>query len=245
MELETKNENNIEQTIEKGITEEKANSTDQKSFLQTTIGKVINTGVDLGLRIVLPDLIEDQIIQVKDIMIQQGLKEGMNAAINSAIDLGKSAMGIFTGKFESITQAQTAVKKGGIIDGVSSVIDTVLKSSVKSGLIHDNVSKLIKKGKNAILSSVESNIEGEFLNQIKEVEKVGKYINNWNQYYEKQDMVGMEKEYKKIKEQLEEIMPLDNTIKQARQIENIHKLIKNKNSFELTEEEKQLAQKLI
>ena len=40
-------------------------------------------------------------------------------------------------------------------------------------------------------------------------------------------------------------MPLDNTIKEARKIENIHQLIKNKNSFDLSEEEKQLAQKLI
>lgn len=178
-------------------------------------------------------------------IISQGFKEGINTAIDSAINLGKSAIGIVTGKFEDITQAHTAVKKGGILDGVSSVIDNVLKSSTKSGLISTNISKLIKKGKNAIISSVESNIEDEFMQQIKDVEKVGKYINNWNQYYEKQDLKGMEKEYQKIKDQLEEIMPLDNTIKQARKIENIHQLVKNKNSFELTEEEKQLVQKLL
>lgn len=194
---------------------------------------------------ILPDLIEDQVIQVKDVMLNQGFKEGIQAVVNSAIDLGKSAMGIFTGKFESISQAHTAIKKGGILDGISSVFDNVLKSTTKSGVIGAKTSRLIKKGKNAIISSVESNIEEEFLNQTKEVEKVGKYINNWNQYYEKQDLEGMEKEYKKIKMQLMEIMPLDHTIKQAKQIENIHELIKNKKSFDLTEEEKILAQKLV
>lgn len=194
---------------------------------------------------ILPDLIEDQVIQIKDVMMSQGFKEGITTAIDSAIDLGKSAIGIVTGKFENITQAHSAVKKGGILDGVSSVIDNVLKSSKKSGLINTKVSNLIKKGKNAIISSVENNIEEEFLGQIKDVEKVGKYINNWNQYYEKKDFEGMEREYIKIKNQLEEIMPLDNTIKEARKIENIHQLIKNKNSFDLSEEEKQLAQKLI
>ena len=194
---------------------------------------------------ILPDLIEDQIIQVKDVMISQGFKEGINSAINSAIDLGKSALGIVTGKFENITQAHTAIKKGGILDGISEVIDNVLKSSTKSGLINNKISNLIKKGKNVIVNSVENNIEEEFIDQIKNIEKVGKYISNWNQYYEKQDLGGMEKEYKKIKNQLEEIMPLDNTIKEARKIENIHQLVKNKNNFELSEEEKQLAQKLV
>lgn len=194
---------------------------------------------------ILPDLIEDQIIQIKDVMINQGFKEGINTAINSAIDLGKSALGIVTGKFENITQAHSAVKKGGILDGVSAVVDNVLKSSTKSGLMNTNISRLIKKGKNAIISSIESNIEDEFMGQIKEVEKVSKYINNWDQYYDKKDLEGMEKEYQKIKKQLKEIMPLDNTIRQAREIENIHQLIKNKNSFDLTQDEKELAKKLV
>ena len=243
--MEIEKEENIEQIIERDFQIEEANTQNQKSFLQTTIGKVVNTGLDIGLRMILPDFIEDQIIQIKDVMLGQGFKEGIDSAIDSAIDLGKTVMGIFTGKFDSITQAQTAVKKGGILDGVSSIIDNVLKSSTKSGLLNTKTSKLIKKGKNAILSCVESNIEGEFLNQIKEIEKVGKYMNNWRQYYEKQDFDGMEKEYQKIKKQLTEIMPLDNTIKQAKKIENIHELIKNKNSFELSEEEKNLAQKLV
>ena len=123
--------------------------------------------------------------------MSQGFKEGITTAIDSAIDLGKSAIGIVTGKFENITQAHSAVKKGGILDGVSSVIDNVLKSSKKSGLINTKVSNLIKKGKNAIISSVENNIEEEFLGQIKDVEKVGKYIKNWNQYYEKKDFEGI------------------------------------------------------
>lgn len=108
---------------------------------------------------ILPDLIEDQVIQVKDVMLNQGFKEGIQAVVNSAIDLGKSAMGIFTGKFESISQAHTAIKKGGILDGISSVFDNVLKSTTKSGVIGAKTSRLIKKGKNAIISSVESNIE--------------------------------------------------------------------------------------
>ena len=39
---------------------------EQNNFLETTIGKLINTGINTGLRVLLPDLIEDQIISIKD-----------------------------------------------------------------------------------------------------------------------------------------------------------------------------------
>ena len=90
----------------------------QREFLQTGIGKAVNTGLNIGLRYLLPEVIEDQIIEIKDSFIQNGFKEGIKTAIDTAINFGKSAMGIFTGNFENIEQMQTAVKSGGIIDGI-------------------------------------------------------------------------------------------------------------------------------
>ena len=54
----------------------------------------------------------------------------------------------------------------------------------------------------------------------------------------------MEKEYKKIKTQMKEIMPLQTTLQQVKQIENIQNLIKNKGEFNLSNEELELAKKL-
>ena len=104
---------------------------EQKGFLDTTLGKVVNTAVDLGLRWVLPDFIENQIIDVKNSLITGGLKEGIDKAIDSAVEIGKSVTGIFTGKFENISQAQNAVKNGGIIDGISNALDSALSFSTK------------------------------------------------------------------------------------------------------------------
>lgn len=217
----------------------------QNAFLETTLGKVINTGVDIGLRTILPDVIENQIIDIKDIMINQGFKEGINTAVKSAIDLGKSAMGILTGNFENISQAHTAVKKGGILDTVSNALDTTLKTATKNKVISKDTSNLIKKGKNAILNTVSNRIEDTFMNQVKSTERVGKYISNWNECYKKEDLDGMQREYKKIKTQLKELMPIEQTIQQARKIENIQTLIQNKNGdFNLSEEEIELANKL-
>ena len=64
----------------------------QNNFLESSLGQTINGAIDIALRWVLPDLIEDEIINVKDSLIKGGLKEGINTAIDSAINLGKSAI---------------------------------------------------------------------------------------------------------------------------------------------------------
>ena len=112
-------------------------------------------------------------------------------------------------------------------------------------LIDKNVSTLIKKGKNVILDNVSKNIEETFTNQLEGIEKLSKYENNWKNYYKEKDFDGMEREYQKIKSKLNELMPLENTIKEARTIENIHEIIKNNGqNFELDENQIKLAQML-
>ena len=132
-------------------------------------------------------MIEEQIIDVKNVLLTNGLKEGIDSAIKAAIDFGKSALGIVTGKFENLSQAHTAIKKGGIIDGISEVIDNVLESSTKNELLSKNTGRLIKKGKNAILDTISSNIEDKFMQEMNALEKVSKYISNWNNYYNLKD----------------------------------------------------------
>lgn len=231
-------ENNLKN--ENNIIEEQ-----QNNFLETTFGKTINVGLDIGLRALLPDFIENQIIDVKDTIIQEGFSEGINKAINSAINLGKSTIGIFTGNFENISQVQSAIKNGGIIDGISNVIDFVLDKTVKNGKIPNNIAYTIRKGKNVILKNISSNIENEFNKQIDNIEKLEKYSTNWKEYYNSHDFDGMAREYTKMKEKLKDLMPMENLLKEARIIENLHNLIKNNGkNFNLSEEEIKLANML-
>lgn len=218
----------------------------QNTFLNSSIGKIINAGLNTGIRALLPNIIEEQVIQIKDAIIQNGFKAGIKEAINSTIELGKSAQGIITGKFESISQAKNAIKTGGIIDTISELLNSAVNKSVKNNLIPNSIGNIIKKGKNVILNTIESNIEDNFNNQIKSLEYLGKYEENWKNYYKQQNFKGMEKEYNKIKTTLKYILPIEQTIKEARQIENIHLLIKNRGqNFDLTKEEIELSQKLI
>ena len=232
---------NINEDVQLENIEEK-----QHKFLETTLGKTINTAFDIGLRTIMPDIIEDEIIDIKNTMINEGLKEGLNSGIKSAINLGKSAIGIITGKFDNISQAYNAVKSGGVIETTSKVIDNVIKSANKNGLIKDGTAKIIKKGKNVIKECIEDNVEKTFMEQVDGIEKVGKYISNWDSYLQKNDLSGMNREYTKIKNKLESLMPIEETLKQARQIENVQTLIKNKgNNLEnISKEELELAKKL-
>ena len=50
------------------------NELEQNNFLNSTLGKVINTGLNLGLRALLPDVIEDQVIDIKDAIFNSRIK---------------------------------------------------------------------------------------------------------------------------------------------------------------------------
>lgn len=231
--LESNNSNNI--TLE-----------EQKSFLETNLGQVINGGVDLGLKALLPDIIEDEIIEIKDSIITDGFSAGIKTAIDNVVDMGKSVLGIFTGKFDNLSQVKNTIESGGLLDSISSVLDWGINKAKESGLISKSTANLIETGKDTILNTVNSNIEDNLTNQMESVEKIDKYISNWSEYYEKQDFDNMEKQYKKIEKELENIIPLENVITKARKLENVHQLIKNKGGdFNLTQEELELANKLI
>lgn len=237
--------NNLEKNNSIEINNNIINETDQKNFLETTLGKTINTAVDIGIRAILPDFIEDQVINIKNNLMNYGLKEGINKTIDDAIDLGKSAIGIVTGNFESISQMQSAVKAGGLIDGVSSLLDNVVDTMKNKGVINSTVAKTIKQGKNVILNNVESNIESTFNQQYQAIEFTDKYINNWKNYFKNQDFNGMQKEYNKIQKQLKNIAPIEKTINEAKTIEVLHKLIQNNGkNFNLSQEELELVEKL-
>ncbi len=240
MEINDLNKNN-EIELNKNLKIEES----QRLFLETTLGKTINTAIDVGIRALLPEFIDEQIINIKDNLLNYGLKDGIIKTIDDAIDLGKSALGIVTGNFESVSQMQNAVQTGGIIDGVSTLLDTVVDKARQAGLINYSVAKSIKQGKNIILNNVESNIEKSFENNLNSIEHTNKYINNWNKYFEQKDFNGMEKEYKKIQKEIKNLAPIENTIQNVKIIQNLHNLIKNNGQdFNLNKEQLELAEKL-
>ena len=217
----------------------------QNNFLDSILGKAINTALDVGIRAVLPDFVEDQVINIKNNLFEYGLKDGIKQTVDDAINLGKSAIGIVTGKFENTEQVQDAIKQGGVIDGVSTVLDYTIDKAQKKGKIKSTVADMLETGKDVILKNIENNIENTMKKQNTTETTINENMENWEKAYQEKDFKSMEKEYKKIEKEIKELIPLENTIKKAREIENIHNLIKNNGqNFEITEQEKELAQKL-
>ena len=239
--MDIENQLNNEKNINNNVEIEK----EQKNFLETTIGKIVNTGLDIGIRALLPDFIDEQVINLKDNLFEYGFKDGVTKTIDDAINLGKSAIGIFTGKFENIEQMQIAVQTGGLIDGLSDLLDTVVGKVSQKGLINSNVANILTQGKDIILDNVQSNIEKTFAEQVTNSNNINEYINNWREAFENKDFNTMEIQYEKIETELKELAPIENTINQARTIENLHNLIKNNGQdFNLTKEQLELAEKL-
>ena len=238
--MDLEKEINLENNQAELVTEQ-----EQNSFLESSIGKAVDSALDVGLRMILPDFLEEGVLEVKDALFQGGFKEGVQTAIDSAINLGKSIIGVFTGKFDDMSQARDAVKSGGIIDGISSVLDKVINKTSSSGLINSTLASIISNGKDAILNSVSSKIENEFVEQIDGVSELSTYENTWKEYFENENFNGMEEEFNKIQDKLEELMPLEKLIRDARTIENLHMLIKNNGqNFDLTAEQRELADML-
>lgn len=218
---------------------------EQTKFLDTVLGSAINNGIDIGIRCLLPDYAENIVIDIKNNIFKYGIKDGISQIIKNVIDFGKNAAGIFHGKFENIGQITNIIKNGGIIDSISELLDNILYKLKSKGKINSNIYGIIKSGKNVILNNVEKNIEATMTSQIKSLEYLNKYIDNWKTYFKEQNFNGMENELKKIKTKLKDMVPIENSLNDAHNIELLHALIKNKNgSFNLETDEIELVNKL-
>ena len=218
---------------------------EKNNFFNNTFGKTINYAIDIGLRAILPDLIENQVIDIKNSLLNNGLKTGIDTAIDSAVNFGKSTAGIFTGNFENIEQVKIAIGNGGIIDSISDVLDNVINSAYKKGYINRDIKNVIKNGKNVLLNNVSNNIKKELDEQVEYVKKLESEVSEGKEFYNNKDFDGMEKAYKRIEKQYEKIVPLENLINETKQVKVLHELIKNNGkNFNITEDEKRLAKNL-
>lgn len=216
---------------------------EQNSFLKSNLGQAINAGVDIGLKTILPDFVEDEVIAIKESLITEGFSAAVDTAIEEATNMGKSLMGLLTGSFENVSQIKEAVEKGGLLDTISDLLGDAIDWAKKKGYISKSTASTIKKGKSAIMDTIEDGIDDTLSNQIKAIEKIDGYIEKWQKYYEERNFTNMEYQYDKIQEYLEDVIPLEQVLEKARTVENLHELIKNNDKdFDLTEEQKELAE---
>lgn len=219
----------------------------QNEFLNSSFGQAIDSAVNTGLKIILPDKIENEVIQVKDALVQGGLKEATSKAIEVSIGKGKEILGVAGEIFNDISDIKKAVEKGGMIGGISKAIDVTLDNIKSSKLLPKEITNLIKSGKNLIVDSISKEVDNTLDEQAKAIEKINKYCTSWENALEKGNIKTMEKQITNIEKQLENVTPLVDTIKKVNEIKNQHEILKNKNEngeeLKLTQEEKELCKK--
>lgn len=221
------------------------NNNNQNNFLKSKLGNTINSAIDLGLKIVLPDFIEDEIIEVKDSILNNGLKEGIKSALNTFCEFGKNISNLITGNYKSVSQIDEAIGKDGLIDEISKSLKESVEKIEEKGIIDKKTAKKIKQGEEKIKDTIFSNIKDKFEEQLEKEKNIEKSMNKWEKYYKEENFKGMEIELKKIKKELEEFIPFEETIEKAEKIENINNLIKSKDGkFDLSDTEKELIKRI-
>lgn len=195
-----------------------------------SINKTIDNIYNEILKTFLPDSIEDKVIEIKD-------KLGFSQLSKNVANFTKDLINNKNEKNVNRNISDLDIEKE------TSKIISSIKDSYNLSI---NQIEKLEKNKKAISNKVEQEIDKEIKNYVNAFEKNDKYINEWKEFYNSKDFKNMEKIYKKIEKNMKDIIPIEEKIKEVRELENVHQLIKRKGGdFNLTNEELELTKKLV
>lgn len=207
-------------------------SKNQNDFIGNMFKNAINFGVDLGLKSLLPDLIEDQVIDIKNSILEGGFKEGVNTLMKKVNEFKNSITGIFTGNFNNIQEINTATKQGGIIKTVSKGLSKGIDAGVKSGIIPKSIGGILKAGKTTMLNEFSNSLESQMRKEIQKFDTLNDLNKKWYDALDQRDFEKMTKYTEKISALSKDLVKFSNIINETKKIEELHNFIKENNSFD-------------
>ena len=216
----------------------------KNDFFNTTVGKVIDNTVNIAIKALVPDIIDDQVINVKDAIIEGGFEEGLEEIKRSGTNFKESIKGIITGEFKTIEQMKIAIKDGGILDFVSLCVDKGIKCLSEKTGIDKSTLNLVSSGKDLLVNQITSSIENKFTEQLEEIERLDKYCEEWKESYNDKDLGKINIVYEKIEDSLENVIQIESVLNKVNNIKNLNELINSSGNFDLTDEELNLAKKI-
>lgn len=168
-------------------------------------------------------------------------KIGRNVG-EAALRIGAKAIGINTTTFDNTKDLIEALKAGNVKEGLSSALDIGI--DLFKG-VPSAAKKLIKASKNELLGV---NLDDEFTKimekQKNTISRLNKKCDKFDDALNKNDEKEMKKQVRLIKNDLDKVMLIENTISRARGIVNKYELMQNKNQEQLSSAEKELCEKL-
>ena len=207
-------------------------SKNQNDFIGNMFKNAINFGVDLGLKSLLPDLIEDQVIDIKNSILEGGFKEGVNTLMKKVNEFKNSITGIFTGNFNNIQEINTATKQGGIIKTVSKGLSKGIDAGVKSGIIPKSIGGILKAGKTTMLNEFSNSLESQMRKEIQKFDTLNDLNKKWYDALDQRDFDKMTKYTEKISALSKDLVKFSNIINETKKTEELHNFIKENNSFD-------------
>lgn len=205
--------------------------------------KIANNALNFGLKAILPDFIEEDIIQIKDSFINEGFEKGLEEAKEKAEEVWKSVKGVFTGEFDTVGEIQKLIQKNGILDTASDLVDKITKLLLSKKIINKTTYNLIKTGKKEIINALEGELNNYYKVDNYDFEGLSEQIEKWQKNYNDSDYESMEKTAKTILNILDKVDQIEAVITKARNIQKVQKYIQEKGSKEkLTKAERKLIE---
>ena len=218
---------------------------ENNNFFENTFGNLINNSIESGIRALLPNFIENDVIEIKNTLINQGIPDAVKQLVNKILDLGKNTVDTIKNGLQNIGQLEEVFKDGKLINGVSEIIDYFTNIAEKNNLLSDSIINIIKYGKNIILNEVSSDVKSEINIENENLKKLDNYNKKWREAFDNKNFNAMEKNIKKINKLMENIAPIKEIINESNTIKNLHTLIENNGQkFDISFEENEIAKLL-
>ncbi|MCL2382801.1 MAG: hypothetical protein FWC79_01160 [Oscillospiraceae bacterium] len=217
---------------------------EQDRFFDTTLGRVINRGIDLGIRAIFPEFLENKVIDVKDALINEGLNSAIRTAIDQTLELGRRALSDFlTRGFRNVSDARDVLETGDLLANVSKELDHVIERTERNNADRLNIGSNLSERKAMLLEMVRRDVDSCISEQIELTDTINSHITKWNDALQKGNFRSMENEFAQVQEKMVAVMPTENMIKDVRTLENLHNLIKNNGrDFNISEYERKVAE---
>jgi len=213
----------------------------QNNAISEILSNVINWSIDAGIRYFLPNTIENEVIKIKNHLLNNNVQEKIKGTIENIMNIGKQKLDIGKNEISNIEQLEKILMNPDTIKIISETVSKILEDK------NINIVNNEKNQNNKYLSkNIENNLNNEITKQINSMKKIEEYTKDWYKNFDNKDFESMNKVYKKIKRELKNIIPLENLIKETKKIENLNQLIKSKGGdFNITKEELELANRLV
>lgn len=207
----------------------------QTNFLNNILEKALNFGVNMGIKAITPDFVEDQVIEIKDNIIENGFEKTVSSLVNQVQDFGKNVMGLFNGNFNNSKELEQATKNVELYNMVEQLVNKGIDRAIKSKKINKDLGNFLKDTNSVIVENFSKDLNKSILKENKNFEKLDQYNKDWENAWLDRDIEKMEKALENINKMLEKLTKYKDPIIKADRLNELHNHIVKSGNFDYQE----------